>query len=249
MAPAYGHTAAANHREQLILQHMPQVRWIAANIRERLPESVAEEDLVSAGVLGLIAAIDNFDSARNASLRTYAEYKIRGAILDSVKGLDGIAPHKRKRLRDVQSAIAALEQRTQRTPTEEEIAAELALPLAEYQDLLLDLKGISVGSLDVPVSEGGEEGASLLYYLVDKESETPAAAFERRELESLLARAIAGMPQTEQIVIDLYFREELTLAEIARVIGVHTSRVCQLKSQAILRLRSFMSRHWSNESR
>jgi RNA polymerase sigma factor for flagellar operon FliA len=246
MATAYGQKQADSERERLILQHLPQVRWIAASIRERLPDSVTEDDLVSAGVLGLIAAIDNFDPARNASLRTYAEYKIRGAILDSVKGMDGIAPHKRKRLREVQAAISAVEQRNGRNPTEEEIAAELELNLADYQELLLELRGINLGSLDTPVSEGGEEGATLLYYIVDEDAETPAAAFERRELERLLTCGIAAMPQTEQVVIDLYFREELTLAEIARVINVHTSRVCQLKSQAILRLRSYLNHHWSH---
>jgi RNA polymerase sigma factor for flagellar operon FliA len=245
MATAYGQTQATYDREQLILHHLPQVRWIAASIRERLPDSVSEDDLVSTGILGLIAAIDNFDPARNASLRTYAEYKIRGAILDSIKGMDGIAPHKRKRLREVQAAISAVEQRNGRNPTEEEIASELQIDLPEYHDLLSGLRGINLGSLDTPVAEEGEEGASLLYYIVDEDAETPAATFERRELEALLASAIAAMPRTEQVVIDLYFREELTLAEIARVINVHTSRVCQLKSQAILRLRSYMSRHWT----
>src|ERR1700742_28099 len=116
---------AAASREQLILEHLPQVNWIASRIHEKLPGNTNLEDLVSIGIIGLINAIDNFDESFNVKLKTYAEYKIRGAILDSVRGMDGIAPHKRKRLKVVQTAIGDLEQRLQRPPSEEEIATEL----------------------------------------------------------------------------------------------------------------------------
>src|SRR5579884_2807159 len=142
-------------REQLILEHLPQVTWIASRIHEKLPRSVELDDLVSAGIVGLLAAVDNFDPRHNASLRTYAEYKIRGAILDSIRGLDGIPTHKRKRVRQVADAIATLEQRLQRAPAEEEVAAELNLQLSEYQTWLNDIKGVSLGSLEV--IEDGEE--------------------------------------------------------------------------------------------
>ena len=119
----------AASREQLILDHLPQVNWIATRIHERLPGNTSLEDLISIGIIGLINAIDNFDPSFNVKLKTYAEYKIRGAILDSVRGMDGIAPHKRKSLKLVQTAMDALEQRLQRAPTEEEIAAELGICL------------------------------------------------------------------------------------------------------------------------
>src|SRR5579875_3111239 len=114
-------------RDQLILEHLPQVNWIASRIHDRLPASIELDDLISAGILGLLAAVDNFDPSQNASLKTYAEYKIRGAILDSIRGLDGIPTHKRKRVKQVQAAIFSAEQKLQRTPTEEEIAAELGI--------------------------------------------------------------------------------------------------------------------------
>lgn len=157
----------AASREQVILDHLPQVNWIAARIHEKLPGNTNLEDLISTGIIGLIHAIDNFDPTLNVQLKTYAEYKIRGAILDSVRGMDGIAPHKRKRLKLVQNAMSALEQRSQRAASEEEIAAELGIPHREYQEWLVELRGISIGSLDAPVSE--DDSRSLISYVADSE--------------------------------------------------------------------------------
>lgn len=229
---------STEQRERLILEHLPQVRWIAANIYERLSASVCEEDLVSTGIIGLIQAIDHFDPSRNASLRTYAEFRIRGSILDSIRGLDGIDPHKRKRLKLVQSAISGLEQKHSRAPAEEEIAKELGISGEEYQVWLTDLRGISLGSLDSMTSEGSDTG--LLSYIADPRQEDPAVTLERSQMHALLEKGVAAMPETERLILDLYYREELTLAEIGRVLGVHLSRVSQLKVQAVLRLRSFL---------
>src|SRR5580658_5339079 len=131
----------ASSREELIMEHLPQVRWIAMRIHEKLSDNTCLEDLISIGIIGLINAIDNFDPTLNVQLKTYAEYKIRGAILDSVRGMDGIAPHKRKRLKLVQTAMSALEQRLQQAPSEEEIATELGIPHREYQEWLVELRG------------------------------------------------------------------------------------------------------------
>src|SRR5690349_19393133 len=138
----------AEERERLILEHLPQVRLIARRIHERLPESVSLEDLISTGTLGLIAAIDRFDPSHNVKLKTYAEYKIRGAILDSLRGLDWAPRQQRKRSKQIEAAIARIEQRVQRTPTEEEIAAELGLNMEEYHDWLVDIRGVNLGSLE-----------------------------------------------------------------------------------------------------
>src|SRR5579871_486511 len=137
-----------DERERLILEHLPQVRLIARRIQERLPDSISLEDLVSTGVLGLISAIDNFDPGHNVKLKTYAEYKIRGAILDSLRGLDWAPRQKRRRSKQIEAAISAAEQRLQRTPTEEEIARELEIPVDEYHDWLVDIRGLSIGSLE-----------------------------------------------------------------------------------------------------
>jgi RNA polymerase sigma factor for flagellar operon FliA len=232
----------SEERERLILEHLPQVRLIARRIHERLPENVNFEDLVSTGIVGLISAIDRFDPSHNVKLKTYAEYKIRGAILDSLRGLDWAPRQQRKRTKQIESAIAAIEQRIQRMPTEDEIAAELNLTLDEYHDWLIDIRGINLGSLDI--ASGDDESRDLLKYVSDDEENWPSCIVERAELQRLLADAIARMPETERVVLSLYYHEELTLREIARIVHLHESRVSQLKSQAILRLRSWVEKRW-----
>jgi RNA polymerase sigma factor for flagellar operon FliA len=230
----------AETREQLILEHLPQVRWIAASIHERLQDGTSEEDLVSVGILGLIAAVDNYDPSHNASLRTYAEYKIRGAILDSVRGLDGIPAHKRKRLRQVQDAISVVEQTHKRSAREDEVAEQLGISIRDYRVWLDELKGVTLGSLDSVAAEGCDVG--LLRYLADDSTEPAPVQLERAEMRKLLAEGIAAMPEVEQTVLDLYFNQELTLAEIGRVMSLHTSRISQLKTQAVVRLRNWIRR-------
>lgn len=233
---------AAAEREQLILDYLPQVRWIASRIHERLPDNASLEDLISAGIVGLINAIDSFDPSHNVKLKTYAEYRIRGAILDSIRGMDGIPPHKRKHLKDVQGAIARLEQSLQRAPEEEEIAAELGLTLPAYQDLLLELRAVSVGSLDAPEYEGSSR--TLMYYLADNEDKSPAREFERSQLEKLIQDGLTKMPGAERVVLDLYYRQGCNIREIAPVLNLHITRISQLKAQGILRLRQYIERQW-----
>ncbi|HUA20080.1 MAG TPA: FliA/WhiG family RNA polymerase sigma factor [Bryobacteraceae bacterium] len=232
----------ASERERLILEQLPHVRWIAMRIHEKISGAVALDDLVSAGVIGLINAVDSYDPKFNVKLKTYAEHRIRGAILDSIRGLDGIPVHKRKRLKEVEAAIAATEQRLQRVPSEEEIAAELKVPLAEYQEMLGELQGVSLGSLD-EVADGFSESKLLRYVAHDEES-LPTRILERAELEKLLVDAVNKMPRLERTILTLYYKEEQNLHEIAEILGMHTTRVCQLKSQAVLRLRSYVSKKW-----
>lgn len=232
----------ADERERLILDHLPQVRLIARRIHERLPESVSLDDLVSTGIVGLISAIDKFDPAHNVKLKTYAEYKIRGAILDSLRGLDWAPRQQRRRSKQIERAIAELEQKLKRPPSEEEIAAGLGVSLEEYHDWLVEIRGLNVGSLEGHPSE--EDGRDLLRFVADKEEDWPSQVFERSELRKILAQAISRMPYVERTVLGLYYKEELTLREIARIIKLHESRVSQLKTQAILRLRAFMRKKW-----
>jgi RNA polymerase sigma factor FliA len=232
----------AEVREQLILEHLPQVKLIARRIHERLPGSVSLDDLISTGVIGLIAAIDRYDATHDVKLKTYAEYKIRGAILDSLRGLDWAPRQQRRRAKLIESAIASLEQRYQRTPTEEEIAAHLGLSVAEYQNWLSEVRGLTLGSLENAGTE--EEGCDLLRYLADKDEHWPSQIVERAELERILAEAIEKMPKLERTVLALYYYEEMTLREIAKIVDLHESRISQLKSQAVLRLRSYMQKRW-----
>ena len=234
---------SADERERLILEHLPQVRLIARRIHERLPESVCLDDLVSAGTLGLISAIDRFDPGLNVKLKTYAEYKIRGAVLDSLRGLDWAPRQQRKRSKQIESAISSLEQRLHRVPTEDEIAEELHLSLDEYHEWLIETRGLNLGTLEA-ASPDEEHGRDLLQFISDDESEWPSRLLERSELHKLLADAITKMPEIEKTVLSLYYYEELTLREISKIVDLHESRISQLKTQAILRLRSYMERRW-----
>jgi RNA polymerase sigma factor FliA len=217
------------------------VRLIARRIQERLPESVTLEDLISTGVIGLIAAIDHFDPAHNVKLKTYAEYKIRGAILDSLRGLDWAPRQKRRRAKQIESAISTAEQKWKRTPTEDEVASELGIGLEEYHEWLVEIRGLNIGSIE---SAAGELGKDLLNYVPDTGDNLPSALLERSELERILTQEIDGIPEMERTVLSLYYRDELTLREIAQVVNLHESRISQLKTQAILRLRARLSEQW-----
>src|ERR1700691_2290264 len=223
----------SGERERLILEHLPQVRLIARRIHERLPESVNLDDMTSAGTIGLIAAVDRFDPSRNVKLKTYAEYKIRGAILDSLRNLDWAPRPQRLRSKQVEAAISAVEQRLHRAPSEDEIARQLELPLEEYHKWLLDIRGVKLDSL-----EPSDDSRSLLNHISDDPESWPLSLLERTEEQRLLVAAVNKMTRTERIVINLYFHEELTLREIAKILNLHESRVSQIKTRAILRLRS-----------
>ena len=224
------------------MEHLPQVRLIARRIHERLPDSISLDDLVSTGIIGLISALDRFDSSHNVKLKTYAEYKIRGAILDSLRGLDWAPRQQRKRTKQIEAAIVVIEQRVHHQPTEEEIAAELKVTIEEYHEWLVDIRGVNLGSLESASPD--EENRDLLKYISDDEENWPSKILERSELQKLLALALDKMPYIERTVLSLYYHEELTLREIAKVVKLHESRVSQLKSQAILRLRAYIEKRW-----
>jgi RNA polymerase sigma factor FliA len=246
MNPYQAAAISPEERERMILEHLPQVRLIARRIHERLPESVGLEDLISTGIVGLISAIDRFDPTHNVKLKTYAEYKIRGAILDSLRGLDWAPRQQRKRVKQIEAAICGIEQRIKRAPSEDEIAAELGLSLEAYHEWLVEVRGVNLGSLE-SASAQQEEGRDLLKYISDDESMWPSRLLERSELERLIAEGIEKMPDMERTVLSLYYYEELTLREISKVVDLHESRISQLKSQAILRLRSYVEKRWPCE--
>jgi RNA polymerase sigma factor FliA len=234
-------------RESLVLEHLPQVRLIAKRIHDRLPDHVSLDDLVSNGVVGLLAAIDNFDATLNVQLKTYADRRIRGAIMDSLREMDWAPRDKRKRSKMVQAAIHRARQKLGREPAEEEIAAELAISIAEYQQWLADVQALDLEPLEY-TNEGGEN-TDLMRFVSDDEEGWPSSLLERSELERILALAIERMPQLERTVLNLYYFEELNLREISQVVNLHLSRVAQLKTQGILRLRAHLQRVWNLPSR
>jgi RNA polymerase sigma factor for flagellar operon FliA len=243
----YGYQTApeadvALRREALVLQHLPQVRLIARRIHDRLPDYISLDDLVSTGVVGLLAAIDNFDPSLNVQLKTYAERKIRFAILDGLRDMDWAPREVRKKSKMIEAAIHRVNQRAGREATEEEIAAELGVSLENYQKWLGEVQSVELERLE---SAGGEDGGQQLLNFISGDPESiPSRIVERSELERLLALAIDRMPKIERTVLHLYYFEELTLREIAEIVGMHLSRVAQLRTQAILRLRSHLERVW-----
>lgn len=231
-----------DERERLILEHLPQVRLVARKIHERVPDSICFDDLLSAGVIGLIQAIDNFDPRQGVKLRTYAEFRIRGAILDSLRDIDWAPRLKRKQAREFEAAIARAEQRLGRTPEEAEIARELSLDVDEYRRKLTEMEALNIGEMEYVRDD--HETPVVLKYTASAEDESPAVALERAELERLVAISIDRIPKAEKTVLSLYFYEELNLREIAEVMGIHLSRVSQIKTQAILRLRTSIAKRW-----
>lgn len=230
---------AQSARDKLILDHLEQVHLIARRIHERLPQSVNLDDMVSAGILGLIAAVDQYDSTHGVKLSTYAEYKIKGAVLDSLRGMDWAPRKQRKRAREIEVAIAALEQDLQRAPSEDEVAGRLGVSVPEYQSWLCECCGLTMGSLDAP-QKVGMQGRLLQLELQDVATLSPSQIAEREELEHQLTEAIRKMPKLQQTVLQLYYYEELTLREIADRTGLHESRISQLKSRSILELRAYL---------
>jgi RNA polymerase sigma factor for flagellar operon FliA len=227
----------AEQREALILQHLPQVRLIARRILARMPGAVQVEDLISAGVLGLISAVDHFDPAQHTQLKTYAEYRIRGAILDGLRGGDFASRKARRKAKDIEKAIARLEKTLARAPAEDEIAAELGLGLEEYHGWLLDVQSVTLEQFDAP-RYGDEEETSMAHTLAGSGEEIPSRVFHRAEVHRLLSEAVKQLPEREQQVLTLYFLHEVTPGEIAQIMNLRLSRVSQLKAQGLLRLRT-----------
>jgi len=230
---------AVPDRDALLLEHLPTVRYLARRIHERLPQHVDLEDLVSAGVVGLIDAFSKFDHSKKVQFKSYAQFRIRGAILDSLRTLDWSPRELRRKGRAVEEAIRSATQRLGRAPAEHEIATELGLALGEYQQLLGQLKGLEIGSLHMERSE--DSGDEELAYIPGSPEEDPLFRCMQGEMKQHLIDAIEELPEKERMVLTLYYYEELTMKEIGLTLGVVESRVSQIHSSAVLRLRSALA--------
>jgi RNA polymerase sigma factor for flagellar operon FliA len=230
---------SATERDFLLMEHLPTVRYLARRIHERLPQHVELDDLVSAGVVGLIDAFSKFDHTKKVQFKSYAQFRIRGAILDSLRTLDWSPRELRRKGRAVEEAIRSVTQRVGRAPSEQEIAKEMELTLAEYQLLLGDLKGLEIGSLHMERSE--DSGDEELAYIPGSPEDDPLFRCLKGEMKQRLADAIDELPEKERMVLTLYYYEELTMKEIGLTLGVVESRVSQIHSSAVLRLRSALA--------
>jgi len=222
-------------QERLLLEHLPVVRFLARRIHERLPQHVDMEDLVSAGVVGLMDAFAKFDPNKKGQFRSYAQFRIRGAILDSLRTLDWSPRDLRRKGRAIEEAMHTLTVRLGRPPAEPEVAAELQMSLEEYQRLLGDLKGLEIGTLHAERNE--DSGEEELAYVPGRPEDDPLFRCLRGELAERLSDAIAHLPERERLVMTLYYFEEMTMREIGLVMGVVESRVSQMHAAAVLHLR------------
>jgi RNA polymerase sigma factor for flagellar operon FliA len=228
-------------RDRLILTYAPLVKYVAGRVGSGLPAHVDEEDLVSYGLLGLMGAIDRFDPSRDIKFETFAIARIKGAIIDELRSLDWVPRSVRSRARDIERAMADLERELHRAPTDEEIADKIGITEEELDESLTDISRSSIAALDelwtISGSAGGDQVA-LIDTIEDTSGPDPQGALAQTELREALGEAIARLPEREKLVVTLYYYEELTLREIGEVLGVTESRVSQLHTKAILRLKA-----------
>ncbi len=216
-------------RERLLLAHAPLVKYLAHRIGSRLAGPVDFDDLVGDGLLGLIEAVERFDPSHNVRFKTYAETRIRGAILDGVRGRDWAPRSLRRAARRLETAIAAVEHKSRRTARDEEIAKELHITLRELQDLYLQARGVRLSALAIGEDEGRDPADPGL---------DPLDRMQENERRRLLAEEIEGLPERERLVLSLYYERGATLKEIGAVLDVTESRACQLHTRAVARLRA-----------
>ena len=228
-----------------MVAYSPLVKYVAGRMGSGLPAHVEEADLISYGLGGLISAIERFEPEREIKFETYAIPRIRGAIIDELRSLDWVPRSVRARAREIERANVKLEHRLQRAPSDEEMARELGLEVEEFQESLVQISHSTIAALDElwSVSDQSGDQVSLLDTLADPTAPDPAAAMDASDLKDRVADAIARLPEREKLVIALYYYENLTLREIGEVLGVTESRVSQLHTKAVLRLRSRMAEH------
>lgn len=225
-------------RQQLVTQYAPLVKRIAFHLMARLPASVQVEDLVQNGMLGLLDACGRFEDGQGAQFETYAVQRIRGAMLDGLRENDWVPRSVRREMRRVEAAIVQLEHQHGRQPTETELAAVLEMPLEDYQHLLGEARGHQLLSLEDLGGRNGDGDEEFLDRHETGETQDPLALLLEDDMRGTLVKAIEALPEREKLVMSLYYEEELNLREIGEVLGVTESRVCQLHSQAIARLRA-----------
>jgi RNA polymerase sigma factor FliA len=228
-------------RDRLILTYAPLVKYVAGRLGSGLPAHVDENDLVSYGLLGLIGAIERFDPDRDIKFETYAIARIKGSIIDELRAMDWVPRSVRSRARDIERAIGELERKLMRAPTDEEIAEKLGVTTDELNDSLSEIGRSSIAALDelwTISSGGGGDQVALIDTIEDTQGPEPQSELAQTELKEALGEAIARLPEREKLVVTLYYYEELTLREIGEVLGVTESRVSQLHTKAILRLKA-----------
>jgi RNA polymerase sigma factor for flagellar operon FliA len=230
--------AEADEGNDLVMQELSQVYYIASRIRERLPQHVELEDLVNAGVIGLLEASRTFDSSKNAQFKTYAKFRIRGAILDSLREADWGSRSLRRRGREIADTTAKLEARYGRHPAEAEIAKEMGIETDHLRKIIQQLDGLHLAGQQLVASNDRAEALDVIESAPNLDDPDPFDLCLQGEMKAHLAEAISKLTEREQLIISLYYREELTMKEIAKVVGVALSRVSQIRQEIMVKLKS-----------
>lgn len=235
--------AASSSRDELIVSHLPLVKFLVGKIASQLPPHLDREDLMSAAIVGLITAAERFDPNRGVQFKTFVEQRIRGTIMDELRAQDWLTRSLRDKFKRLEREFAILEQQLGRNPSSEEVAKAMGMELHEYFRLLEEVHFLSVVSLDDSWEDEDGSPFGLLDVIEDKAIDNPQNQLMQRQTVELLAEAIDTLPEKERIVVTLYYYEELNLKEIGAVLSLTESRICQLHSQAIMRLRTKMKHH------
>ncbi|NMM85408.1 RNA polymerase sigma factor FliA [Rhodococcus sp. SRB_17] len=231
-------------RDAVIRQYVPLVRRLAHHMIAKLPPNVELDDLIQVGMIGLTEALSRYEVAQGVQFETFATQRIRGAMLDELREGDWMSRSSRKSQKDIEKAVQRLEQKLGRSPLESEIAAELGMALADYQSLLGKVRGTQLVYLeDMARGRGEDDEGFLERHDTADDAGDPMALLRDQRLRASLVKAIEGLPEREQYIMGMYYEQDMNLKEIAAVLGVTESRVCQLHSQSIARLRAKMRSH------
>jgi RNA polymerase sigma factor FliA len=232
--------ARAKAETEVVKQYLPLVKTVVGRVQVSLPSHVDPEDLYSAGLIGLLDAVRNYNPRLGSNFESYARVRIRGAIFDELRRMDWVPRSVHRKARKVQQAIQHLEQRKRRQPTPAEVAVELKISLPEYQQLLDEVRPATFVCLDATINPDGEDSPSQYEALADPRQEDPLAGVARRETAEQLAELLDRLPPAQKKVLALYYYEDMRLREIAEVFGLTESRICQIHSQAVLALKAQM---------
>lgn len=236
----------SRERERRIVENAYLVKQIAAKFAMKVPSNVLFDELVSAGSLGLIDAVDKFNPDKHVSFKTYARYRIKGAILDELRSMDTYSRTLRKKVQDVSRAVKAVEDRKGAPPEETEIADELDIDLETYHDMLADIHGATVLSLDEFIRTKQSNSVSETRFAAGiKGKENPADLFDREELKNVFAEAVKNLSEKERMVVSLYYYDDLTLKEIGEVLSLTESRICQIHAGIMVRMKSLLQHYFN----
>jgi len=243
MTQGYKTITTEEEKEAVLNDMLPYIKYTAYRLAWRLPPQLTTDDLISVGVIGLLDAIERYDPSRHTNIKTYAEYRIKGAMLDELRSAEWAPKQLQKKISDLKSAYRRLEQRLDRPPSESEVAEELGIAPDELFKLLQDANGavtVSLEDIEHRVGQNGDGDYNIYDHIQDQNADDPLSLIEKTDTKNQLERAMERLPEREKLILSLYYWEEITFKEIGKVLGISESRVSQLHSQALIRMRAYV---------